>query len=285
LNLLSCKNCDYHKNAPEGNCTIKIASDNLLLRCVGGWSKAKHYYLKRYIDTFTTSMRLKWHGQLYYIDLFSGPGKCIARDTEEEIDGSPMIALNVAHPFANYFFVDLDNEVLNALSERCKNHQYHNRIKLIPGDCNLIIDDIINKIPKRSLSLAFIDPTGLHFKFSTLQKLAQRKVDLIITFPEGMAIKRNIKKFLEELHSPLDDVMGDKEWRKFKLGREIIEYYRNKLTSLGYIETKLGDEIPIRSVQRNLPLYCLLFACKNPLGYKFWRDISKIDHTGQRSLF
>lgn len=285
MDLPKCMNCDYLKNASEGICSLKKASDGLLLRCVGGWSKAKHYYLKKYIDTFTTSMRLKWHGQLYYIDLFTGPGKCIIRETEEEINGSPLIALGGPYPFAGYFFVDLNKEVIDALSKRCKNHQYYDRIKLIPGDCNLIIDDIISRIPKRSLSLAFVDPTGLHFKFATLEKLAQRKVDLIITFPEGMAIKRNIKKFLAEPHCPLDDVIGDNGWRKLSTGREIIQYYRDKLTSLGYQDIKLGEEIPIRSINKNLPLYCLLFASKSLLGHKFWQDISKIDHTGQRRLF
>jgi len=140
-------------------------------------------------------------------------------------------------------------------------------------------------IPIRSLSLAFIDPTGLHFKFVTLQKIAQRKVDLIITFPEGMAIKRNIKKFLAEQHSPLDDVIGDREWRTHQTGRGIIEHYRKKLASLGYQEVKSGEEIPIRSTEKNLPLYCLLFASKSPLGHKFWKDISMIEHTGQRRLF
>jgi len=283
--IQKCKGCDYSKNAPDGICSLKTAADGLLIRCVGGWSKAKHYYFKKYIDTFVTSMRKKWNGQLYYIDLFTGPGKCRTRETEEEIDGSPMIALNAPYPFAGYFFVDLNKNALDALSQRCINHQNYGKITFINGDCNLVIDNIINAIPQWSLSLAFIDPTGLDFKFTTLQKLAQRKVDLIITFPEGMAINRNINKFLKEEHSPLDDVVGDKGWRQFKTGKEIIGYYRNNLASVGYQEVKLGDEIPVRSIAKNLPLYCLLFASKHKLGHRFWQDISKIDHTGQRKLF
>ncbi len=230
-------------------------------------------------------MRIQWQGHLNYIDLFTGPGKCMTRETNEEIPGSPLIALSAPYPFENYFFVDSNQEVLNTLMDRCKDHEYFNRVKLIPGDCNSVIDNIISQIPKKSLSLAFIDPTGLHFKYSTLHKLAERKVDLIITFPDSMAIKRNIKKFLDEPHSPLDDMIGDGVWRKFQTGKEIIEYYRNKLTSLGYQQVKLGEEIPIRSFAKNLPLYCLLFACKHSLGHKFWREISKVDPTGQTKLF
>lgn len=278
-----CKNCDHRKNASDGICSLKMAQDGFLIRCVGGWSKAKHYYLKKYIDTFTTAMRKK--RQLYYIDLFTGPGKCKVRESEEEINGSPLIALNAPYAFEGYYFVDLNKKTLNALSERVKNHQYYNRIKLKHSDCNLVIDEIIAEIPVSSLSLAFIDPTGLDFKFPTLQKLAQRKVDLIITFPEGMAIKRNIDKFLKTTHCALDDVMGDNGWREFHTGKEIIEYYRRKLSQLGYQEVKLGGEIPIRSIARNLPLYSLLFACKHPLGNRFWQEIGKVEHTGQRRLF
>lgn len=256
----------------------------MLLRCVGAWSKAKHYYLEKYVNTFTTSMRKKWDGQLYYVDLFAGPGKSLARETEEEIDGSPLIALNAPYAFAGYFFVDSNREVLDVLSERCKSHPNFGRINFCLGDCNSVINDVIKDIPKRSLSLAFIDPTGLQFKFATLQKLAQRKVDLIITFPDGMAIKRNIKKFLEEPHSPLDDMVGDRQWRKFQTAKGIVGYYRNKLPTLGYQEVRLGDEVRIRSFSRKLPLYLLLFASKNLLGHKFWQEISKINHTGQRKF-
>lgn len=285
MDLPSCKNCDYVQNAPDGVCSLKLASDGLPLRCVGGWSKAKHYYLRRYIYAFTTGMRLKWHGQLYYIDLFTGPGKCRVRETEEEIDGSPLLALNGPFPFAGYFFVEIDREILDILSERCKSHRLYKRIHFLEGDCNEKIDEIISQIPLRSLSLAFVDPTGLHFKFSTLQKLATRKVDLIVTFPEGMAINRNIKKFLEEESCPLDEVMGDRGWRQFKTGKGILKDYRKKLQSLGYEEVKLGDEIVIRSITKKLPLYCLLFASKHLLGYEFWKNIGKIEYTGQRELF
>jgi len=315
--FLSTKKREYYKKAVKLNPTYRAADNNygpayLSLRklslaeqefskilrvdtknpaCLQGlgevalsrkdYLKAKHYYLTRYIDTFTTSMRKKWHGELYYIDLFAGPGRCLIRDKEEEIDGSPLIALNAPYAFAGYFFVELNGEALDVLLQRCESHPNYNRVKFYSGDCNSVIDDIMDNIPIRSLCLAFVDPTGLHFKFSTLEKLAQRRVDLIITFPEG-SIKRNIKKFMAEPHSPLDDVIGDSGWRQFNTGREMIEYYRRKLASLSYQEVKLGDEIAIRSTDKNLPLYFLLFASKHRLGHWFWEQITRIDHRRQR---
>ena len=46
--------------------------DDLYIPTVGEWSRDKHYFLMRYIDAFTTSMKnKKWQG-LHYIDLFAG---------------------------------------------------------------------------------------------------------------------------------------------------------------------------------------------------------------------
>lgn len=279
-----CKNCDYEKNAPEGICKIRDANDGYPIRCVGGWSKEKLFYLQRYIDTFTTSMRKKWNGQLYYIDLFAGPGMCRVREDQEEIEASPLLALNSKYPFMKYFFVDLNKMVLDALFKRCGNNPNKEKVEFFNGDCNEVVNSIIELIPDWSLSMAFIDPTGLDFKFSTVETLALRKVDLIITYPDNMAISRNFNKFLKEDTCPLDSFIGDREWRKCKSVNEVTEYYKKKLSSLGYQEIFRGDEIQIRSTAKNLPLYTLLFASKHPLGHTFWKKISDINHTGQRKL-
>ena len=38
--------------------------------------------------------------ELAYIDALCGPGRCIIRDSDEEIDGSPLLALGVAPAFS-----------------------------------------------------------------------------------------------------------------------------------------------------------------------------------------
>ena len=290
-----CRGCNYRDNAPEGICNIKPASDGLPIRCVGSWAKDKYYYFGRYFDIFTASMRKKWNGELYYIDLFAGCGKCRVRETGEEIDGSALISLLIKHPFKGYFAVELNPIAADALKKRVENLSFKDRFLIIKGDCNKKIDEIIAKIPARSLSLAIIDPTGLHINFDTVKNLTNgRKIDLIITFPEGMDINRNLSRYLKQSHSILDDFIGDKNWRNLfsqnikNMGQKHIEenlisYYKTKLTKLGYKEIKSG-EILIRSHQSNLPLYYLLFASKHLLGPKFWGEISKISPTGQISM-
>ena len=292
-----CSSCDYKKNAPEGICTLKNASDDLPIRCVGSWAQDKYFYLKRYLEIFTTAMRNKW--ELYYIDLFAGCGKCRVRKNGEEINGSALLSLLIKYPFKKYFMVELNPNSAGILKTRIETTPYKDRVHIIQGDCNTKIDEIISQIPEKSLSLGLIDPTGLHIKFDSLKKLTKdRKIDLIITFPEGMDIKRNLWRYIKQSHSILDDYMGDRNWRLLfpqdirsldqltqdQIEKNLIKYYRENLNKLGYKEVKSGDEILIKSSQKRLPLYYLLFASKSQLGHQFWRKISMISPSGQRKL-
>ena len=291
-----CKTCKYRKEPPkDGICPVPSESDGLAIRCVGEWSKDKYYYLGRYVDAFTTAMQGKWKVGLCYIDLFSGQGKSRIRETGQEIDASPLISLQTKSHFSKYIFIDSDDTSINALRQRIS--RFPNLIHPIRADCNKDVDTIISKIPSKSLSLAFADPTGLDLHFQTLQKLTEeRRVDLIIIYPEGMALKRNIPKFLRsKKQNPLDLWMGDNGWKEVyesrlkqfgyeEAVRAILQYYREKLKILDYQKAKSGEEILVRSSTRKLPLYLLLFASKHPLGYKLWAKIAAIESTGQRKL-
>jgi len=159
------------------------------------------------------------------------------------------------------------------------------------------VNEIIKAIPQSGcLCLSLIDPTGLHIKFETIKTLTQnRRIDLIITFPEGMAIKRNLDQFLKQDDSLLDSYMGDKNWRKLYedelCGLDIhyrrkrfIDLYQEKLKGIGYKEIKSADEILIKSSEKKLPLYYLLFASKSTLGLKFWSKVREIEPSGQQRI-
>ena len=289
-----CSGCEHDKLAPDGICNQMLGADGGVVRCVGEWSLEKHYYLRRYIDIFTTSMRRKW--QLCYLDFFAGPGLCRVRETCAEIEASPLIALSAKYPFRKYIFIDQDPtvcEILKARASRaCKEREFDpDCTSVILGDCNALTQQIGNLIPQKSLSLCFLDPTGLQLRFSTLSNLARgsRKIDLIINFPIGMALKRNIDQFYSTKSPTMSEFWGDDSWRDIyeslpkkatdeRFVTSFIQGYRNRLATLGYQEVKLGSEIGIKHY------YYLLFASKNPLGQKFWREISITDRHGQRRL-
>ncbi|HEV2350528.1 MAG TPA: three-Cys-motif partner protein TcmP [Terriglobia bacterium] len=267
-------------------------SDGFVARASGKWAKEKLYYLEHYLKIFTVGMGSKWRGKLYYLDLFAGPGKCRIRDTGEEIDGSPLIALKFN--FAKYFFIEADEECYQALTARVRVSapEKANDVEIVRGDCNEKIPNM--KLPEWSLGLAFIDPTGVSpIAFDTIRSLAKgRKIDLIINFPEAMGIRMNLHQYTETEKNALNRFMGSARWQESQraeptsfdaMCKQIADEYLENLKGLGYLAVD-NELIPVKT-DKNALLYYLLFASKDPRGNDFWRKIVRIDSHGQRNLF
>jgi len=76
-----------------GDCLF-LGSDNLPVQCVGPWVEDKYFFLERYLNASCEARRMfSDKGNAVFIDLFSGPGKCIIKDTKKEIDSGGMRAL------------------------------------------------------------------------------------------------------------------------------------------------------------------------------------------------
>jgi three-Cys-motif partner protein len=269
-----------------------IAGDGLPARKSGIWAKEKLYYLERYLDIFSVGMQKRWSGNLYYVDLFSGPGVCVIPETAEEFDGSPLIALKFN--FAKYFFFEADLDCFSALKSRVESRSPEKlrQIELIQGDCNEQIDSI-KFPPSNSLGTAFIDPTGIApLPFKTIQRLATgRKIDLIINFHEGMGVRMNLHQYNKTDENALMSFLSSDRWKmRIKSGplsldktcQLIAEEYLENLKGLGYLASD-SDKIPIKS-RGDVLLYYLLFASKHPRGTEFWHKIKLIDSRGQRSF-
>lgn len=270
---------------------VSAGIDGLPVRDSGLWAKDKLYYLDRYLDIFSVGMKRKWAKRLYYIDLFSGPGVCRIRDTQEEIEGSPLIALK--YDFESYFFFELEPSLCEALSERIAKQfpEKKQRVKIIPGDCNKEIHR--QTLPTSGLGTTFIDPTGIsQIPFDTIRALANpRKTDLIINFPEGMGIRMNFHQYSDNERNALNRFIGSARWQE-RFQRELTSFdqacraiaqeYLENLRGLGYLAVD-SDWIPVKT-DRNVLLYYLLFGSKHPRGNEYWRKISLIDHRGQRRL-
>jgi three-Cys-motif partner protein len=181
---------------PNGNCT-NPGPDGLSVQCVGPWTAEKHDYLRRYINA-TRAARAGYlspgkgrpAGGAAFIDLFAGPGCARVRTTGEIIDGSPLLAAQHQDaPFTNLIFVDLEAANSSALEARLK--AISRSARVLNGDCNELVDQIIRHVPQYGLNIALIDPYGLRpLSFKTIAKLAGvKRMDLIIHFPT-MDIKR-----------------------------------------------------------------------------------------------
>ncbi len=282
--------------------------DGLPARTFGKWTSIKIDYLQRYIDLFETSMRGKPWCARCYLDLYSGAGKYQIEGQSGFHLGSALAGITTKHPFTHYFFVDKSQENIDVLSKRCESVTNIKK-RLLVGDANTRVKEIVEEIKSLernrsreqqwpSLNLAFLDPDGLELEWKTIDSLASvTKMDLIIYYSQS-GLTRNFDNCINlNTETDIDKFFGDREWRNIYktsqrgkslgLHRKLIDYYKHKLSTLGYVDVKDvedGSE-PLMKNSKEAPLYRLIFASKHARGHDFWNKIIKKDKFGQSKMF
>lgn len=276
-------------------------SDGLPARAAGAWTKDKLYYVERYARAFMIAMGPKrrpgvW-ADLAYIDPLCGPGRCIIRDSDEETDGSPLLALGVAPRFDVLHFSDVSRRNVEALRKRIPADRVSS-VRLRTGDCNTVVQEVVRDLSAKSLAVAFLDPEGLEVHFATLVALAKRRVDVLYLFPSGIGIKRNLGQFVRTAGERMDLFWGGPDWRQLPRARVAAGKVPSAAeigvaaTWVGAFRQKALDQLGLRSEQtapmvtndKNVPMYHLLFFSKAEAGLRIWRNIGRIGPTGQRSF-
>lgn len=279
-----------------------IAADGYRARPAGPWTRDKLRYMERYASAFMTAMapkrrQGKWN-QLVYIDLLAGPGRGIDRATGVEFDGSPMRALRVRPKFDRVYLGDARPNNVAILRRRIPAEDLE-RVDLEAADCNIRARKIVDSLPSKTLGLAFIDPEGFEATFSMFRTLARRPIDILLLFPSGIGIRRNLRAFVNQTRSPMDDFWGGPEWRDLPLAKQAagrrltaeeadtldrpwVQRFREKMIGIGFTYQDEGDPC-FRNI-RNAPMYHLLFFSRHPAGLQIWKNTKKIEPTGQRTL-
>jgi three-Cys-motif partner protein len=269
----------------------------------GKWGMKKLYYLNVYSSITTVTMSTKPWRQLNYIDLFSGCGKNKVKRTGKIFLGSPLLSLKLQKPYTKYFFVDNDERNISALRTRCNSSLLASRIEYHIGDGNQKVKGIVEKIAKidkpyiegcwQSFNVAFLDPYSFELEWNTIGLLATIKyMDLIIYYPQGPLERAMPTMYNQKKENAIDFFFGTDEWRtifiKFisgkvpNLHRELLDLYWKKLSSLRYIQNN-GKE-PLITNSKNVPLYRLILASRDPKGIQFWNEAIKRDENGQMKL-
>jgi len=255
------------------------ARDGLVARQVGIWSAEKLTVVGRYMGIFSNSMKNRWTG-LTHVELYSGPGRCVVEETGVEIHGSPLLALGTKNPFDRIVCVEADPVAYEALQRRVAGHPRGHTARLILGDCNGVIDEVLAEIPERHLALVFSDPEGVKgFEFATLERLTERNTDFILLFPQNMAINRNRDKWLKSPdETPLDRPLGP-DWRQHQ--EPEVRQFMERMQGLGYFVEGSGINF---SNSKGFRLYYLLFASRSSTGIKFWKKITERPPDSQMRL-
>lgn len=90
-------------------------SDGLPARPSGPWIATKHKLLAHYAEMFATGMKNRWANRVY-LELFSGPGRCLVRGSHQEDLGSPLKV--IGHEFTKFIFTEMSIPAAQALATR-----------------------------------------------------------------------------------------------------------------------------------------------------------------------
>ncbi len=263
------------------------ASDGLPVRDSGKWAKRKLHFLRNYCGITTVSVGKKFPNGVVYLDVMAGPGRCMIKETREEFQGSPLVALD--YDFAKYIFIESEPALVDALKQRMAGHRKSDKIEIILGDWITIAESGRLKFDASTLVVAFVDPTGIsQIPLSAMKTLASiPRIDLLVTIQYRLGIVWNAPQYRKSksAQTALDKFLGDQSWRQWgdsrsgEFGRLAIEYFCKKYQKQeGFIGTRHI------SVPEWNPLYRFTLFTRHPLGEDFWNKILKISETGQREL-
>jgi three-Cys-motif partner protein len=277
----------------------RVVDDGLPTPPVGSWALQKYRLLDLYDTLFATGMKHLWDRRVY-IDLFSGPGRAKIRGTERIVETSPLFALRVPDRFDKYIFCDREVKNISALRERVGREFPDINPSYVIGDCNAVVAEIVEKIPKASkgksvLSFCFADPFGIDdLKFRTIQTLSvPSRMDFLVLLALDMDANRFQSLYVKQTSSIIDEFLDDSSWRsKWAAAQSrridfrvfLAKAFASRMVSLGYRPAGLECMKEVRSDEKNLPLYHLAFFSKHPRGYQFWDQVVKYG-TDQLSLF
>ena len=265
------------------------------MRCVGPWARDKLFFLTQYLGIFAEGMKYKWQGNLHYIEMCSGPGRSVDRESGVEMDGTALAIMG--HQSFQHFrtatFLDYNPTVVSALTARIKTAGHAARACAVEADYNdpENIASIAFRRVQKGLVLVFVDPTDCSVPFETITALAQAlpNADFIINVALGTDATRNIKPAILNVDSlariKYASFLGgqcffdDPEVVKMaelkqddKIRAKFRETYREAMRGLNY--THFATEC----IEH---YYDLFFACRHERGLQFWKRAQKYKPNAQ----
>jgi three-Cys-motif partner protein len=262
---------------------------------IGKWSEDKLRLLGKYLNAYTNIMKGQtWcRNGYHYIDAFAGSGKPKAKDEERYIDGSPIVALKIKHPFKSYIFIEKEDWRIARL-ERLKAEFSSVDIEIKQGDCNqIIVNEIVPIIRYKNFNrgIIFLDPFGMDIEWPTIESIARTKaLEIFMNFPV-MAINRSVLrknpyKLTKEQIERMNRFWGSTEWRT-NIYKEVQNLFGTHIEKVSQTGRSLGSlfqkrleqvfpEVTFPLVMKNsmgAPLYCLIFAGHKSTGKKIVEDI------------
>lgn len=264
---------------------ITDPADGLPASLAGEWAKEKHRLLAQYVDA-SWGARAKW-GKSAYIDLYSGPGRQFIEESDEIINGSPLVAWTASKihraPFADVLIADRQDFV-QACARRLEMLQAP--VAVAGLNAENAASAAAKRIDPRGLHLVFADPYNLKdLPWRVFEPLLDlRHVDFIVHFSQA-DLTRNLDHYFNQDPSPLDGFAPG--WRKHvdrtgavQMRGRFFEYWVSLFQKAGF---KLADAVPLMVNAKSAPLYRLVLFSRHPLAGKLWNAVA--DKSSQARLF
>ncbi|MDP3297305.1 MAG: three-Cys-motif partner protein TcmP [Thermodesulfovibrionia bacterium] len=254
-------------------------------REIGEWSEIKLKCIHSYLGAYSNILTRAGYKEYYFIDGFASTGFCKSKQTSKTIRGSATLALTVNPPFSNYFFIELDANKVKEL-EKLKTLFSRLKVEIFPGDCNIEIATVLQKIGDNTPFIALLDPQAGDLFWDTIQKISEKnKAELLINFPFGMAINRYMplvegKAIDSEMRDKLNKIFGTEDWGPIyyerKKGTITASQAREKYLDIYLIGLKkLGFRYyAVKNLKnsKNVHIYYLIFASRNRKGLEKMKD-------------
>jgi len=259
---------------------------------VGYWSEVKLEIVRKYAAAYSAIMNKQAGIRSYlYIDGFAGAGVHISKQTGNYILGSPLNAMNVAPPFKEFHFIDLDGSRAESLRKLAGDRS---DVFVYEGDCNTIL---LEKVFPRARykdyrrALCLLDPYGLHLDWQVVQTAGQdQAIEIFLNFPV-MDMNMNVlwrtpDKVQSAQADRMDVFWGGRSWRDAAYTKtpglfgDMEEKAHNPVVAKAFRErlhTVAGfrcvpDPMPMRNTRGSV-VYYLFFASANRTGAKIVSEI------------
>jgi len=268
-----------------------LDDDRLQLDEVGPWTKEKHERLRKYVDISRAVRRkfLQGNGGATYIDPFCGSGRAFIRDTNEKIDGSPLVAFKCARdggePFSQIHIADLEEEKVNAAAKRIADAG--GAATTYVGRAENVTMQIVARLNPYGLHFAFLDPYNLDaLPFAVIEALGRlRRIDMLIHV-SAQDLQRNLNAYTKPDDNRLERFAPG--WRQHvgldqsqqRIRAALLSYWAGKFEALGL--SPAGHAELVSGQERNQRLYWLVLVSREKLARDFWEKIRSV--SGQREL-
>jgi len=247
---------------------------------------AKHAILKAYLERWFPILASR-RSRLIYYDGFAGPGRYSCGE-----EGSPLIALNVAHQHKARLDADLVFAFVEEKQDRAASLRTEVSTLRLPTNFKTIVineqfedalgkllDDFDRRHGELAPIFAFVDPFGITgLPFTLLRRVLQRpSCEVFVTFMTAF-----VRRFVTELPAQVDELIGidDASEQIASAENRVVRARELYSASLGSC-ARFVRFFEMRD-NRNLPVYDLFFASNNAQGhYKMKEAMWTVDDAGE----